>query len=299
MLVTMKEILDIASKENYAVAAPNVFSELDIRAYIEAAEELNSPIIINLLYAHNPDLKMMSHIVKELASQSFVPVALNLDHGGAKEEIVEAICSGFTSVMIDRSALSFNENAAQTKEIVDIAHAVGVSVEAEFGHVGQAINAKEDTKKALTTPEEAKKFVEETGVDCLAVAIGTAHGAYPRGFTPYLDVERLIEIKKAVNGLPLVLHGSSGSNPEDLIKVCANGINKVNVATDLCKAAIKALKETDFEKRNPYDVWYVARQAAKAKLKECMSLYGSIGKAWKKDPVGVLSEDRERDMSEK
>ena len=295
----MKEILDHASKENYAVAAPNVFSELDMRAYIEAAEELNSPIIINVHVAHNPDLYTMAKLAREFANQSFVPVAVNLDHGGKKEEILTAIRAGFTSVMIDRSSLSFEENASQTKEIVDVAHAVGVSVEAEFGHVGQADNAKEDTKKALTTPEEAKKFVEETNVDCLAVAIGTAHGSYPRGFTPYLDVERLIEIKKAVNGLPLVLHGSSGSDPEDLRKVCANGINKVNVANDLCKAAVKAIRETDLDGNKAYDVWYVARSAAKAKLKEFMELYGSVNKAYKKEPEGILSEDKQRDMSEK
>ena len=299
MLVTMKEILDIASKENYAVAAPNVFSELDTRAYIEAAEELNSPIIINILNGHNPDLSMMANIACELARQTFVPVAVNLDHGGPKNEIISAIRAGFTSVMIDRSALSFEENAAQTKEIVDIAHAVGVSVEAEFGHVGQADNAEVDTKKSLTSPQEAKEFVEATGVDCLAVAIGTAHGSYPRGFTPYLDVERLIEIKKALNGLPLVLHGSSGADPEDLRKVCANGINKVNVANDLCKAVVKTLKEADLEGGKAYDVWYVARSAAKEKLKYFMNIYGSTNKAWKKEPQGIISEAKDRDFFEK
>ena len=292
MLVTMKEILDRASKENYAVAAPNVFSELDLRAYIEAAEELKSPLIIDVLYGHNPDLAMVADMACRLAKESFVPIAVNLDHGGPKEQIIEAIRAGFTSVMIDRSALSFEENAAQTKEIVDIAHAVGVSVEAEFGHVGQADNAEVDTKQALTSPEEARRFVESTNVDCLAVAIGTAHGSYPRGFTPYLDLERLKEIKKAVNGLPLVLHGSSGADPEDLRKVCANGINKVNVANDLCKAAVKALKESDLEGGKAYDVWHVGRTAAKEKLKYFIEIYGSIGKAWKKDPSGIKSGTR-------
>lgn len=280
MLVTTKEIVEHASANNYAVAAPNVASELDARAYIEAAEELNAPVVLDVLYPAHPDICFFGKMLRELAIQSSVPVSVQLDHGSKKEQILTAIRAGFTSVMIDRSSFPFEENVRDVKEIVDYAHAVGVSVEAELGHVGNADNYALDRDAALTSPEEALEYIRKTGVDCLAVAIGTAHGAYPKGFKPYLDFDRLVEIKKTVNNFPLVLHGSSGTDIEDIRKVCTLGINKVNISNDLCKAAVKMLKESDLEGGKAYDVWDVGRNAAKAKLKEMIKVYGSVGKAW-------------------
>lgn len=288
MLVTMNEILERASAGNYAVAAPNVFSELDTRAYIEAAEKLQAPLILDFAYGTNPDIYLMGKICRELATESDVPVAVNLDHGGPKQHILEAIRAGFTSVMVDRSSLPFEENVKQVKEIADIAHEVGISVEAELGHVGQAANYERDRDAALTSVDEAVRFVEYTGVDCLAVAIGTAHGAYPRGFVPYIDFERLKEIKEAVGGLPLVLHGSSGTDREDIRKVCSMGINKVNIANDLCRAAGDTLLKTDIGGQAAYNIYPVIREAVKVKLEEMIKLYGSEGKAWKTAPKGIV-----------
>ena len=280
MLYTMKQILEVASKNGYAVAAPNCFNELDARAYIEAAEEMKAPLILDVLYTGHPDIFFFGHMLRYLAQQSSVPIAINLDHGADKYQHIKAIQAGFTSVMVDRSALPFEENVKQVKQIVDIAHLAGVSVEAELGHVGEANNYEHDGNDKLTSPIEAKNYIEQTGVDCLAVAIGTAHGAYPRGFTPYLDFDRLVEIKKTVNNFPLVLHGSSGTKIEDLRKACQLGINKVNVSNDLCKASVYALKQTDLDGQKAYDVWNVAKNSTKEKLKEMIEIYGSQNKAW-------------------
>lgn len=288
MLVTMKELLVRASKENYAVAAPNVSTELDARAYVEAAEELRAPLILNIDYTSHPDIVYLGRILRELAIQSNVPIAINLDHGSEFKQIYLAIQGGFTSVMIDRSACSNEINTRDVKYVVDICHEIGLSVEAELGHVGQANNYDVDRNAALTDPKEAVEFIKATNVDCLAVAIGTAHGAYPKGFEPYLDFDRLAEIKKAVGpDFPLVLHGSSGANIEDIRKVCRMGINKVNVCNDLCKATVKDLKETDLEGGKAYDVWEVARQANKKALMEFIKVYGSDGKAWVPESEGL------------
>ena len=278
MLYTMKELLDTASKQNYAIAAPNCFNELDARAYIEAAEECKAPLILDVLYGGHPDIFFFGHMLRYLAQNSSVPIAINLDHGGEKHEHIQAIQAGFTSVMVDRSALDFADNVKEVKEIVDIAHLAGVSVEAELGHVGQANNYEHDGSDKHTSPTMAREFIEQSCVDALAVAIGTAHGAYPRGFTPYLDFDRLVEIKKETNNFPLVLHGSSGTKIEDLRKVCQLGINKVNISNDLCKASVEGLKNSDLEGQKAYDVWKVAKESTKQKLKEMIDVYGSIGK---------------------
>lgn len=290
MLLTMKEILDRASAENYGVAAPNITSELDARAYIEAAEELKSPLILDIYYPVHPDIRSLAQICRMLAVESCVPIAINLDHGGKKEEIIEAISAGFTSVMVDRSSVIFEDNINDVKEIVEIAHAAGISVEAELGHVGQASNYENDRDAALTSPEEAKKYVELTGVDCLAVAIGTAHGSYPKDFIPTIDFERLVQIKEAVNHMPLVLHGSSGTSLEDLKKVCQLGINKINVGNDLFKTAVYSVIDGDLEGSKANDVYYVIRTAVKEKLKELICIYGSDYKAWIPEGRGIWRE---------
>lgn len=204
MLVTMKEILDRANKENYAVVAPNVFSEMDARTCLEVAEEEQSPIILDVAMTQTADIHFHGSYLTRLANETSVPVAINLDHGAAFEHAIMAIQSGFTSIMIDRSSLPYEENVAQVSELCRIAHAVGLSVESELGHVGNGSDGIEVASDMLTDPDQAKDYIERTGIDCLAVAIGTAHGAYQG--TPHLDFERLTKIKERV-GYPLVLHG--------------------------------------------------------------------------------------------
>ncbi|WP_308622284.1 class II fructose-bisphosphate aldolase [uncultured Enorma sp.] len=280
MLVTMKEILDRASAENYAVAAPNVHTELNARSFVEAAEEMNAPLIIDFNFKCNPDIDLMGKILCDIAEKASVPVAVNLDHGAEYWKIVSAIRAGFTSVMVDRSSEPFEKNVEETAEIVKIAHAVGVSVEAELGHVGQADQYATDRDAALTSVKDAMSFIEQTGVDCLAIAIGTAHGAYPKGYKPYLDFDRLKEIKDATGGFPLVLHGSSGTAEEDLYRVCRMGINKVNVAYDMCRACCDTILEADWSGSNAYKFWDTLREAPKATLKHLIEVYGSDNKAW-------------------
>lgn len=238
MLISMDKILNQASKEGYGIAAPNVFNQDMILAAFEAASEVKSPLILDCL--GSTDLYAMAELTRFYCRKfPNVPVALNLDHGKTFEEAVEAIRAGYTSVMVDRSQLPFEENVRQTAEIVKIAHAVGVSVEAELGHVGRGINYDEDRDKGLTTVEEAVEFVKRTKVDCLAVAIGTAHGRYIG--TPRLDFERLANLKENIQ-VPLVLHGASSTGDENLRKAVEIGISKVNISTDLKVAGAEEVK---------------------------------------------------------
>ena len=282
MLITMKDMLVRASKENYGIAAPNVGHELDARAVLEIAEELNAPIILDVAYRATKDIKFFGSYLTRLAAQSSVPVAINLDHGGPFNEIVDAIVAGFTSVMVDRSSEPYDVNVREVSEIVKIAHATGVSVEAELGHVGDGSNYQVDGYTALTEPEQAKKYIDETGVDCLAVAVGTAHGEY-KG-TPYIDFERLVAIKEAVGqDYPLVLHGGSGSGDENLRKACTLGINKVNIFTDLMKAA----KGAAVEVTNYRMLWHTMGQGIKDQIGYYIKLFGGENKAWIPENPGV------------
>lgn len=291
MLVTMKEIVDKANEENYAVAAPNIMSEFDARAYIEVAEKLNAPLILDVDYNAHADLMFLGKVLRDLAIASSVPIAINLDHGNERHEILEALQAGFTSVMVDRSSESFDVNVRDVKEIVGIAHAIGVTVEAELGHVGDGASVSSDRDKGLTAVEEAVEYIELTNVDCLAVAVGTAHGAYPEGYKPYLDFERLTQIKEATNGFPLVLHGSSGLDIESLRKACQLGINKVNISYDLAKAAIDAVEAADLEGSNAYNFYNIAKKGSQAKLEEMIKVYGSENKAWQPENKGLIIKD--------
>ena len=286
MLITMKEILDHANKENYAIAAPNVSSEIDARAALEVAEELNSPIILDIAIVSTPDLVFAGRYISELCRMAKVPVALNLDHGTHLRQTIYAIRGGFTSVMIDRSMLPYEENVAEVKEVVRVAHSIGISVEAELGHVGSGMD-EDASKKMLTEPEMAARFIEETGIDCLAVAIGTAHGTYKE--TPKLDFDRLVKIKEACGEFPLVLHGSSGSGDDNIRKACQMGINKVNIANELFQGACKRLLAADLSGNGAYELWNLAKEGYKETLRNRMQLYGCKGKAWQVESAGVGS----------
>lgn len=248
-LVTTKELLLKAQEGHYAVGAFNVENMEMVQAVVAAAEELNAPVIMQttpstLKYA---DADYFYANVKTAAQKAKVPVVMHLDHGNSFDLAMKAYRAGYTSIMIDGSHELFDENIRLTKSVVYACHAAGVPVEAELGKVG----GKEDDLEGgegnpYTVPSEAEEFVNATGVDSLAVAIGTAHGVY-KGI-PKLDVERLSEIREVVS-IPLVLHGTSGV-PDEAVKDCVSrGICKVNYATDLRIAFTKGVKE--YMEKNP------------------------------------------------
>lgn len=285
MLVTMKALLDRANEENYAVAAPNVSYELDARAVIEAAEDLRAPLILDVCPACSIDMPFFVSYLVRMAEQASVPIAINLDHGASFEEAIMAIRCGCSSIMVDRSALPYEENVAEVRELVKIAHAVGVSVEAEIGRVGDATQYSRDRNVGLTDADEASRYIRDTGIDCLAIAIGTAHGTYSG--TPYLDYGVLEKIKSAT-GFPLVLHGGSGSGDENLARACRMGINKVNMYTDLMRAACDNIAGEDLTGNGCYKLWSIIMEGFKKRISELIVICGSDGKAWISGTNGLL-----------
>lgn len=225
MLTDMGTILRQAKKEGYGVAAPNAWSLNTVKSIFEAASELKAPVIIDGAGIHQiEEISDAVHFYEKKFPE--VTAALNLDHGGPFEEIIQAIRCGYTSVMVDRSTLAFEENVKEVAEIVKIAHAVGVSVEAELGHVGQGFEYEQTRDSGLTRKEEAIDFVKQTNVDALAVSVGTSHGTYHG--TPKLEFELLADLHQMVE-VPLVLHGGSGTGDDNLKKAVQTGIQKVNL----------------------------------------------------------------------
>lgn len=281
-LVTTKELLLDAQKNGYAVGAFNVENMEMVQAVVAAAEELKSPVIMQttpstIKYA-SPEMFYAN--VAAVANNASVPVVMHLDHGSSFELAVHAFRAGYTSIMIDGSHSVFEENIAITKSVVDVCHAGNVPVEAELGKVG----GKEDDLDGgngggYTVPSEAVEFVEKTGIDSLAVAIGTAHGVY-KG-TPKLDVERLSEIREVVS-IPLVLHGTSGV-PDEAVKECIRrGICKVNYATDLRIAFSNGVKEylaANPDAFDPKKYNAVGREKVKEYVMSKMLVCGSNGRA--------------------
>ena len=276
MLISMIELMKKAREGHYCVPAVAVENEHSVRAAIKAAEEKRSPLIMISLFKVNPDICYFGRIVTDLAIRAGVPVAMCQDHGGTYEEAIWAIRAGFTDVMADRSTLSFEENIAQVSEIVRIAHAVGVGVEAELGHVGIATNYEVDGTSGFTVPAEAVEYVERTGVDALAVAIGTAHGVY-KG-VPKLQFELLRELREKVP-VPLVLHGGSGTGEENLKRACRMGICKLNISNDLKRGAIGNLNENCKDGMGAYAMYPLLFEGYKNVAAGYMDLCGSAGKA--------------------
>lgn len=276
MLVNMTEILQKSREGKYGVVAPNICNEDSARAAIECAEENRAPVILDLIYRVNPDIPLLTKIVIEMANKATVPVALNLDHGGTFEEAIVAIRSGFSSIMVDRSSLPFEKNIEEVSTLVKVAHAVGLSVEAELGHVGTGSQYEIDRNAGLTDPKQAKEYVERTGVDALAIAIGTAHGKYSG--TPYLDFPLLQEIYKTVS-VPLVLHGGSGSGDENLARATREGITKVNIGTDLFQAGIDNLVANHESLKRTHEAYAMIAEGYKTKLTHYMKLFRECGKA--------------------
>ena len=279
MLVSMAEIMNKARAQGYGVTAPNVQSEDTVRAVIEVAETLKAPMIIDVNHHVHKDFVYFGKMICELVQRSDMPFALNLDHGRTFDEIMWAIRAGLTSVMVDRSTLSYEDNVAETSEVVKMCRPLGISVEAELGHVGRGHSYEVDGVSHLTEPEEARRFIEDTGVDCLAVAVGTAHGEY-KG-TPHIDFERLAQIVHACGDTPLVLHGGSGTGDENLGKAVRNGVQKVNLATDLFKAAKNSLLAGLEKDPNMwmYDLMPTYLDGYKQKLAHYVKLFGQDHRA--------------------
>ncbi len=275
MLVNLNEILYDAQKRHYAVGHFNTIDGDILEATITAAEEMNSPVIIGtaeVLLRHG-DLPHLAPSMVSAAKRAKVPVAVHYDHGLTFDRCLQAMSLGFSSIMFDGSASELEENYRSTREIVKVAHSLGKTVEGEIGHVGFVVDGAGKDADLYTTPKEACEFVENTGVDALAIAIGTAHGAYTA--KPKLDFARLAEIRSSLD-TPLVLHGGSGLSDDDFKKAIQGGITKINIYTDLCLAGEKAMKE-NLDKAYPY-----IRDAKVLEIKKTvinkMQLFGSAGK---------------------
>ncbi|MBO8168538.1 MAG: class II fructose-1,6-bisphosphate aldolase [Thermoanaerobacteraceae bacterium] len=282
-LVTMTELLEKAEHGKYAVGAFNCNNMEIIQAIVAAAEEENAPVIIQasqgaIKYA---GLDYITAMVKTAAENTDIPIALHIDHGTSFEQVMRCIRRGFTSVMIDGSKLPLEENIALTNKVVEVARAVGVSVEAELGKIGGTEDdiSVSEWEASLTDPEEAKVFVEATGVDALAIAIGTAHGQY-KG-EPKLDFDRLKRVRELVD-IPIVLHGSSGVPADSIRKAIELGVRKINIDTNLREAFVNRAREVMAEKPDEIDPRKIlgpARDAMKEVIKEKIRLFGSSQKA--------------------
>ena len=278
MLVNLNAVLSDAQKNHYAVGLFNTTDTDMLEAVISAAEECRSPVIIGTaeVLLPNGELKLIAPSILAAAKRASVPVVVHYDHGLTFDRCMEALQLGFSSVMFDGSAGAYEQNIADTREIVKIAHAFGATVEGEIGHVGEA-SANDNTATDLyTRVDEAEAYLKATGVDALAVSIGTAHGAYKS--KPKLDFDRLTDLSAALP-VPLVLHGGSGLSDDDFRRSIACGISKVNIFTDLCFAGNAAMAdglaagEAYLTIRNR-KVDYIKRA-----VMEKMELFGCVGKA--------------------
>ena len=277
MLVNMTEILKPTLDNHFAVPAFNTSSNMILTASIEVAEELNAPVIIEI---HPDELRFVKDsfvaAVRAEANRAKVPVCIHLDHGASFADTVHAIGCGFTSVMIDGSALPYEENVALAKKVAEAAHAAGVSVEAELGTIG----TMEGNEIHYTQPDEAKAFVEATGVDTLAVAIGTRHGLYPKGLTPHLELDLLRELREAVE-IPLVLHGGSDNPDSEIEQACLIGISKINISSDIKKAFYQKCREVlaDESLREPNAIYPPCIEEMKKVMRHKFRLFHADGKA--------------------
>lgn len=282
MLITPKEMLETAKREGYCVCAPNFLDYGTALTAMQLAEQTNSPILLDIglktdfVPGNRKIIYQTLEPVVAYAKQARVPVAIQQDHGDNFEDAIRFIQAGATGIMVDRSALPFDENVAQVKELVKIAHACGVSVEAELGHVGQGNNYNVDGVSNFTDPDEAAEYVALTGVDTLAVAIGTAHGLYSG--TPHLDFELLEKIKEKIN-VPLVLHGGSSTGDENLYKAAHSGFQKINIFSDLVIAGDKSAKAHYEHPKMFANVIDEFKVGYREMLLHYMELFGQIGKA--------------------
>lgn len=244
MITSFFDILKIAEEKNFAIPSFNIYNMETVMGVIEAAEELNSPVILqsySRLFT-NKEAYYVAPIVKAAAEKAKVPVCFHLDHGAGIREVTRALRYGATGIMIDNSTLPLEENIKATKEIVELCSYVDVKVEGELGHIGSASDEK---LSEYTDVSEAKKYAEETGIAALAIMVGTAHGHYKKA--PVLDIKRIEDIKKAT-GIPLVLHGGSGVPDDQIISAVNAGIRKINFGTDVCCSFLDEVFNTSRDK---------------------------------------------------
>lgn len=283
MLISGKDLLAVAAANDFAVPAFNVSDYSMLRAIIDIAEEKQSPLIIAIHPNEIANLgwDVMPSVI-QIARKASIPVAIHWDHGADYDQILQAIQGGFTSVMIDGSLLPFEENVALTKKVVDAAHAVGVSVEGELGTIGKTDSYAESGADSIiyTVPADAVSFVERTGVDTLAIAIGTRHGIYPSDLQPELKLDLLAEINDAVD-VPLVLHGGSNNPDDEIGQAARSGVNKINISSDIKVAYYDKEREVlkDLQLREPDSVQPPCREALKEVAAQKIDLFGSADKA--------------------
>ncbi len=279
MLVTLEEILKDAEQRKYGVGLFNMLNLEMARGIIDAAEEENSPLILGVAEVHLPYIPMeyAGVIMRKIAADAKVPVCLHFDHGTDYRKILEAMRNGFSSVMYDGSALPYEENISNTREISKVAHALGVSVEAELGHVGGCEDGSDDSiEEMYTEVSQVNDFIERADIDALAVAIGTAHGQYKK--KPVLDLNRLVDIYQ-VSRKPLALHGGSGLSEDDFKNTVKNGIRKINICTEMCLAEHEVFAKTKAEGISFEASVKLASERVKEVVKEKMRLFGSSNKA--------------------
>lgn len=278
-LCNLQAILNKAERERYAVGSFDIFNVEMLKGVLDAAEETRSPVIIAYgeVFEELAPMESFAKMIVGVAQRAAVPVALHLDHAVSPELILRAVHCGFTSVMIDASDKPFAENIAVTKKVVEICRVFDVSVEAELGHVSGLGDFYESDDHIYTDVGEAKAFAEETGIDALAVSIGTVHGVYKE--EPRLNLERLRAIRAAVSP-PLVLHGGSGLTDGDFRNTIRDGIAKINIYTDLTLAAMGSIREHAADATLGYirQCMKIA-EAVKQEAARKMEIFGSCGKA--------------------
>lgn len=283
MLLNMKELLKVAKENRFAVGAFNVADSNFLRAVVEEAEESNSPAIIAI---HPDEFEFLTDeffaYVRERAGNSLTPFVLHLDHGASLDQVVRAIRAGFTSVMIDGSLLPYDENVEKTRKVVEIAHMVNVSVEGELGTIGDTGTTVEGGVSEITyvDPEDVEDFINKTDVDTLAVAVGTAHGIYPKDVKPKLQLELIEDIVNRVD-TPLVLHGGSSNPDKEVARAVKIGIQKVNISSDMKFAFYKKAREilSTTELWDPNAIFPECIDAARDVIRYKMDLFESTNKA--------------------
>lgn len=279
MLVSTKDMLVKAKKGKYAVANFCIWNVEMLSGVMEACEELKSPVILSFGsgFLQNTDINHFIHMMRSYATTTALPASIHWDHGRSFDIVSHAIDIGYNSLMIDGSAYAFEENIRMTKEVVDKFKPMGIPIEAELGHVGAETNYEEALANyGYTDPSQAAEFVEKTGIDSLAVAIGNQHGAYSA--PPQINFDILQKVNEAVE-IPLVLHGASGISDEDVRKAIGMGITKVNIHTELCEAAMIAVDANAGKHVHYLALNQEVRAEVKKRAMEKIMLFGSNGKA--------------------
>lgn len=283
MLVSMQQLLKYTRQHHFAVGAFNVADSCFVRAVVEEAEAANAPAIISIHPSEHDFVgDAFFAYVRDITLRSPVPFVIHLDHGASIEHVQRAIQCGFTSVMIDGSLLPYEENVALTREAVRLAHAVGVSVEGELGTIGQTGTSVEGgvSKVTYTDPAQAEDFVNRTGVDTLAIAIGTAHGIYPKGMQPQLQMHILKDIAGRTS-IPLVLHGGSANPDAEIAESVTLGVGKVNISSDMKYAYFQKVREILSKETwwDPNVIYPEPIKAAREVIRYKMKLFNSVDKA--------------------